>query len=247
MVTKRGIEASLEQTILELESPKSVKDIQRLTGRVATLNRFISKSSKRCRSFYDLLRKNKSFKWMPEHKTPFQELKNYLATTPLLAKPNQGEPLTVYLSITETAISGVLAKEVEGQLHLVYYVSKSLLDAKTRKPEHSGRMAKWSVQLSTYDITFEPRTRIKSQTLEDFVADFSPNLELDLIKEVNQLDTQKSGQEWTLHVDGATNMRGIGLGRVLKSPQGDLIAQAVSCEFKASNNEVEYEALIAEL
>ncbi|XP_074290529.1 uncharacterized protein LOC141617244 [Silene latifolia] len=73
------------------------------------------------------------------------------------------------------------------------------------------------------------------------------NLESDLAKEVNELENNTSDQEWTLFTDGASNVRGTGLGLVLKSPQGDIIAQAVSCEFKATNNEAEYEALIAGL
>ncbi|XP_074282824.1 uncharacterized protein LOC141607372 [Silene latifolia] len=145
--------------------------------------------------------KNKSFQWMPEHETTFQEPKTYLATPPKMVKLNKGEPLIVYLSVTETVVSGVLVKEIEDHQHPIYYISKSLLNAETR-------------------------TAIKSQALADFVANFSPNLEPDLIKEVNQLDTQKSGQDWTLHVDGETNMRGTSLGLVLKPPQGDIIAQA---------------------
>ncbi|XP_074313783.1 uncharacterized protein LOC141648977 [Silene latifolia] len=47
-----------------------------------------------------------------------------------------------------------------------------------------------------------------------------------------------------MHIDGASNQRGAGVGLILRSPQGDLIAQAVRCEFKATNNETEYEALI---
>ncbi|XP_074293473.1 uncharacterized protein LOC141620524 [Silene latifolia] len=78
MVTIRGIEASPEQinAILELQSPKSVKDIHKLTGR---------------------------FQWTPEHEEAFQDLKLYLSSPPLLAKPEKEEPLSVYLSITETA------------------------------------------------------------------------------------------------------------------------------------------------
>lgn len=69
MVTRRGIEASPEQikTISELASPRTIKDIQKLTGRVAALNRFISRSSDRCKPFYDVLRKNKGFQWTERH------------------------------------------------------------------------------------------------------------------------------------------------------------------------------------
>ena len=49
---------------------------------------------------------------------------------------------------------------------------------------------------------------------------------------------------WTLFTGGASNQRGTGLGIILKSPQGDILPQTISCEFNAANNEVEYEALI---
>ena len=63
MVTKRGIEASPKQikAIIKLKSPSSKKDIQRLNGRVATLSRFISRSSETYKPFYDILKKNKKF------------------------------------------------------------------------------------------------------------------------------------------------------------------------------------------
>ena len=63
LVTKRGIEASPEQikAILDIKSPRNIKDVQRLTGRIAILNRFISKSSEKCKEFYDILKKNKKF------------------------------------------------------------------------------------------------------------------------------------------------------------------------------------------
>ncbi|XP_074271071.1 uncharacterized protein LOC141594993 [Silene latifolia] len=113
-----------------------------------------------------------------------------------------------------------------------------------RKPELSGRMAKWSVHVSGYDLKFEPRTAIKSQTLADFVSDFCPALQTQADQDVLNLKEDKRDQVWELHVDGASNAKGAGVGLVLKSPKGDLIVQAVRGEFKATNNEVEYEALI---
>ncbi|XP_074278019.1 uncharacterized protein LOC141601623 [Silene latifolia] len=113
-----------------------------------------------------------------------------------------------------------------------------------RKPELSGRMAKWSIHLSGYDLKFEPRTAIKSQALADFVSDFSPSLQMQAEKEILTLEEDKGEQVWELNVDGASNMKGAGVGLVLKSPQGDQLVQAVRCEFKATNNEAEYEALI---
>ncbi|XP_074278375.1 uncharacterized protein LOC141601966 [Silene latifolia] len=113
-----------------------------------------------------------------------------------------------------------------------------------RKPELSGRMAKWSVHLSGYDLKFEPRTAIKSQCSATFVSDFAKDTPHPGRTDILNLEEDKGEQVWELHVDGASNAKGAGVGLVLKSPQGDLIVQAVRCEFKATNNEAEYEALI---
>ena len=61
LVSKRGIEANPSQikAVLDIPSPKCVKDVQRLTGKIAALTRFISKSSERCQPFFDILKKNK--------------------------------------------------------------------------------------------------------------------------------------------------------------------------------------------
>ncbi|KAK9071857.1 hypothetical protein SSX86_008287 [Deinandra increscens subsp. villosa] len=287
MVTERGIEASPEQikAILNLKSPSNVKEVQRLTGRIAALNRFISSSSEKSKDFYDILRKNKKFEWTEKHEEALRCLKDYLSAAPLLMKPEDGEPLYLYLAVSGSSISAVLVKDYQGQQHPVYYVSKTLLDAESRyshleklilslimastklrhyfethtiivmsnypikavlrKPEMSGRMAKWAVKLSAYDIKYEPRTAIKSQALADFVADFSSDIEPEVEKEVQQLGKLK--EDWILYTDGSSNIRGTGLGILLKSPQGDIIPLSISCEFQATNNEAEYEALIAGL
>ncbi|XP_074283389.1 uncharacterized protein LOC141607940 [Silene latifolia] len=105
-------------------------------------------------------------------------------------------------------------------------------------------MVKWSVHLSGYDLKFEPRTAIKSQALADSASDFSPTLQEQADSEMLTLSEAKVEQVWELHVDGASNMKGARVGLVLKSPQGEQIIQTVRREFKATNNEAEYEALI---
>ena len=58
MVSQRGIEVNPEKVraILDMVSPKTVKEVQRLTGRVATLNRFVSKATNKCLSFFKILK-----------------------------------------------------------------------------------------------------------------------------------------------------------------------------------------------
>ncbi|XP_074271592.1 uncharacterized protein LOC141595526 [Silene latifolia] len=113
IVTQRGIEAITKQikAVLQLESPEKLKDVQRLAGKVAALSRFISISSDKCRLFYDILRKSQKFEWTSDHEQSFKELKHYLSTPPLLSKPEQGEPLFLYLDVIEVAVSAVLVRE----------------------------------------------------------------------------------------------------------------------------------------
>jgi ribonuclease HI len=95
-------------------------------------------------------------------------------------------------------------------------------------------------------VRYKPRTSIKGQVLVDFIAEFAPeNSELPTIGEHPKSDEwvqEKNG--WTLYVDGVANSRGSGLGIVLMSPEREMLEQAIRLGFRASNNEVEYEALL---
>jgi ribonuclease HI len=102
-----------------------------------------------------------------------------------------------------------------------------------RKPDLAGRMMAWSVEFSEFDLTFEPRGSVKSQVLADFIV------------EMTTPPQETSMEPWTLSVDGASNIRGSGAGIVLEGPDGVMIEQSLRFTFKASNNQAEYEALIA--
>ncbi|XP_074300463.1 uncharacterized protein LOC141631734 [Silene latifolia] len=96
-----------------------------------------------------------------------------------------------------------------------------------RKPELSGRMSKRSVHLGGYDIRYDPRTAIKLQALADFVSDFSPAIQNIADKEILTLKRDRDVEVWQLHIDGASNQRGAGVGLILRCPHRDLKAQAV--------------------
>lgn len=113
------------------------------------------------------------------------------------------------------------------------------------KPELSGRLAKWVIEMSEFDIEYKPRTAIKSQDLDDFVADFSPGLLPLATKEAIMVSESTTGV-WTLFTDGASNVKGSGLGIVLITPSGETLRQAIRT-IPLTNNEAEYEALIAGL
>ncbi|KAL0697171.1 hypothetical protein Bca4012_064351 [Brassica carinata] len=82
LVTFR-IEANLKQitALIEIASPRTKQEVQRLTRRVAALNRFISRSTDKCLPFYDTLRGNKKFEWAEECEEAFQKLKHSKSTS----------------------------------------------------------------------------------------------------------------------------------------------------------------------
>ena len=136
VVTKRGIEANLKQirAILELPSPKNALEVQRLTGRIAALNRFIARSTDKCLPFYNLLKRREKFSWDEVSEKAFAELKQYLTTPPVLVKPENGETLYLYIAVSGSAVSGVLVKDDRGGQKPIFYISKSLVEAETRYP-----------------------------------------------------------------------------------------------------------------
>ena len=132
IVSQRGIEANpkKDMAILEMSSPRTTKEMQSLTGRVAALNRFISKATDKCLPFFKTLKK--AFAWTEECETTFQELKHYLSNPPLLSPSKEGEDLFLYLAVSVTAISVALIRE-ENMVQLqVYYVSQAFQGAEAR-------------------------------------------------------------------------------------------------------------------
>ena len=104
MVNLQGIEANPEmiQALIDIRSPSKTKEVQSLTGRVAALNRFISKATNNCLPFFDSLKGNKRFLWDDKCKQAFRALKEYLGKPPLLSKPVESEPLFLYLAPQNT-------------------------------------------------------------------------------------------------------------------------------------------------
>ena len=109
------------------------------------------------------------------------------------------------------------------------------------KPEVSGRLMKWAIELSEFDIRYKPKTAIKGQVLADFIMEFT------LAEPAQNAQATNNLPIWKLSVDEALNAQGSGAGLILTSPEGIDIEYALRFGFQASNNEAEYEAIIAGL
>ncbi|GKV17643.1 hypothetical protein SLEP1_g28117 [Rubroshorea leprosula] len=285
MVSRRGIKVNPEKikAIEEMKPPKSIKDVQRLAGRIGALHRFVSKSAEKCLPFFKILRsvahkdetgKLKKFEWTSECQTAFNDLKSYLGSPPLLTKAVEGEILYLYLGISDAAVSSVLIREADKQQKPVYYASRVLQGAELRysiaekaalavvttarklrpyfqahpivvltdqplrqilqKPECSGRLIKWAVELGEFQITFQQRSSIRAQALADFIVECTSTSET----------VASEAEQWTLYVDGSSSSRGSGAGAVLMGPGSFRSEHALKFNFEATNNMAEYEALL---
>ena len=106
-----------------MASPRTINEGQKLTGRIATLSRFVSRATDKCLPFFKTLKQ--AFAWTNECEAAFQELKRYLSNPPLLSLFKGGENLYLYLAVSTTAVSAALIrKEAKKQLS-VYYVSQA--------------------------------------------------------------------------------------------------------------------------
>ncbi|XP_074336759.1 uncharacterized protein LOC141673930 [Apium graveolens] len=182
-----------------------------------------------------------------------------MVQAPLLAKPVLNETLYLYLAVSEKALNAVLVKEEAKVQKSIYRVSKILhradLNYSTIKnPKASGRLIKWVIELGEFDIKYKPRIRIKAQTLVDFVVEcIIDNQEVGGMKvypkrirmKTRRLRTRNSG--CSIYLDGALKTNSSGARLVQQSPDGFMIEYAMKLDFPGTNDEAEYEALIAGL
>ena len=111
----------------------NIKDIQRMTKRIATLSRFVSKANDKCQPFFQVL--NKAFQWDAHCKKAFTALKTYLSSPPVLVSPSKGELLTLYLAVLDFSTSAALVRERDTVQQPVYYCSRALRGVEERYPK----------------------------------------------------------------------------------------------------------------
>ncbi|GJX96095.1 reverse transcriptase domain-containing protein [Tanacetum coccineum] len=208
------------EVVLRLPSPRKIEEVQSLNGKLASLNRFLSKSTEKSLPLFKTLKKcikKSDFHWTPEAEQVFKQLKQHLSKLPMLVAPKPKEELIVYLSasyrsslgpeLNYTPMEKLVLALVFAAKRLRRYFQAHPIAVITHQPikqiishlDVAGRLQKWSVMLGEHNITYRPRTSVKGQILADF-----------LIEKSN------------------------------KAPPDTSV-------FTASNNEAEYEALIAGL
>ena len=120
------------QAIINMASPKTVKNVQKLTGRIAALNRFISRATDKCLPFFKTLKQ--AFTWTDECEAAFQDFKRYLSNPPLLSPSKEGENLYLYLAVSATTVNADLIREKDKKQLPVYYVTQAFQGAEAKYP-----------------------------------------------------------------------------------------------------------------
>nr|XP_034580810.1 uncharacterized protein LOC117844153 [Setaria viridis] len=220
------------------------------------------------------LKADQEFVWGVEQQKALDDIKRYLLSPPVLVPPQEHEPFKLYLSADERAIGLALVQEFEEKERVIYYVSRRLLDVETRyspverlclwlyfsctKLRHyllsaecvvvckddvvkymlsllilNGRIGKWILALSEFDLKYELAKAIKGQVMADFVVQHC-GLEVAVVEPV----------PWTLFFDGSSCGVGSGIGIVLVSPREANYEFSLQIDTTATNNKVEYQAIL---
>jgi len=276
LLTERRIEANPEKgaAILAMRSPATVKEVQQLTSRMAALSRFVSASGERGHPYFQCLKRNNRFVWTRDCEEAFVKLKEYLASPPVLCKPQVGTPLRLYFAVIERALSVVLVQDQDQVQKPIYFVSKVLQGPEVRYQAlekaalavvfSARRLRHYFQSFAVLVMTDLPIQKVLKKPdvagrmvkwaveLVEFDIRYERRgpikgqIFADFVVELSSETAQSAGSNdrWVLSVDGSSNQLGSGAGVILEGPNGVLIEQSLRFAFKANNNQAEYEALI---
>jgi hypothetical protein len=115
IVSRDGIRPNPEKVkaVMKMKLPKCVKDMQKLTGCMAALSRFISWLREKGLPFFKLLKAKEKFEWSEEADTAFAELKQFLTSPPVLTVPKEGNTLLLYIVATNRVVSTTIVYKVQ--------------------------------------------------------------------------------------------------------------------------------------
>nr|GEY43446.1 reverse transcriptase domain-containing protein [Tanacetum cinerariifolium] len=164
---------------------------------------------------------------------PEKEMKQFIAELPMLTAPREKEELIMYLAAAKEAISAVLMTERDGKQVPIYFVSRAL----------QGLEIKHTSMKKLILALYRPRTLVKGQILADFIVERPEDDTPDTLMK----DREELPDPWILFTDGSSCIDGSEAGLIITNSEGMDFIYALRFRFNATNNEAEYEALIAGL
>jgi ribonuclease HI len=277
LVHERGIEIGLksQEAVKTMVPPTTKKELQQLIGKINFVRRFISNLSGRIEPFMELvkIKANDEFRWGAEQQQAFEEIKEYLSKPPVLVPPQQCKPFYVYLSVGDTSIASVIVQVQDGKERVVFYLSRRMLDAKTRYSEIEKLclclfftcMKLHHILLSAETIVICKSDVIKHMlsapvlkgglgkwmfALSEFDIRYQPAKAVkgqalaDLVVEkTSSYIAALSIRAWAMYFDGSVCGDGSGIGILLVSPRGATYSFSIRLPTPCTNNLAEYEAV----
>ncbi|RVW69122.1 Retrovirus-related Pol polyprotein from transposon 17.6 [Vitis vinifera] len=173
IISEKGIEVDKAKVelIAKLPSPTTVKGVRQFLGHAGFYMRFIQDFSKLSRPLCELLAKDAKFVWDERCQKSFDQLKQFLTTTPIVRTPNWQLPFEVMCDASDFAIGVVLGQREDGKPYVIYYASKTLNEAQEttqlqRKNYAKARLIRWILLLQEFDLQIRDKKGV-----ENVVAD----------------------------------------------------------------------------
>nr|GEX26687.1 hypothetical protein [Tanacetum cinerariifolium] len=181
-----------------------LKEVQSLNGKLASLNRFLSKFEEKSFPFFKTLKnylKKSDFQWTLEAEKAFQDMKRSIAELPMVTATRPKDELIVYLCAAREAISAVLPNEKRFTVNAgLLFITDQPIKQILSRPKNARRILKWRFELEAFNINYRPRTSIRGQVLADIISE-RPDENGPLV-EVQVKETIPD--PWTLFMDGSS-------------------------------------------
>ena len=131
IISEKGIEVEKAKVelIVKLPSPTTVKGVRQFLGHAGFYKRFIKDFSKLSKPLCELLAKDAKFLWDDICQRSFEQLKQFLTTSPIVRSPNWKLSFEVMCDASDFAIRVVLGQREDGKPYVIYYTSKTLNEA----------------------------------------------------------------------------------------------------------------------
>ncbi|XP_070010657.1 uncharacterized protein [Nicotiana sylvestris] len=259
---QKEIEVYVDDVIIKSKrATDHIADLRKFFDRLRS--RFIAQSIVICEPIFKMLRKDDETSWTKDCQKGFDKIKEYLSTPPVLVPPELGRPLLLYLSVLDGAFGYVLGQhdEIGRKEQVIYYLCKKFTPYEAQmdhlkyiyqKPMPTVKLAKWHILLSEFDIVYVTQKAVKGQALAEHLAEnpvggeYEPLKTYFLDEEVSLVgeDNIEAYDGWTMFFDGASNIKGVGIGAVLVTEIGQHYHVSMKLRFPCTNNMAEYEACI---
>ncbi|KAG7559377.1 Retrotransposon gag domain [Arabidopsis thaliana x Arabidopsis arenosa] len=172
-ISEKGIEVDKGkiEVMMQLQPPKTVKDIRSFLGHVGFYRRFIKDFSKIARPLTRLLCKEAEFEFDEDCLKAFHTIKEALVTAPVVQAPNWDYPFEIMCDASDYAVGAVLGQRIDKKLHVIYYASRTLDKPKEdhaalrhiyAKKDTKPRLLRWILLLQEFDMEIVDKKGIEN-------------------------------------------------------------------------------------